>query len=63
MSTHQEELPDRRPDEIKTIEKNGYPEPAPRVAAEDLRFVVRESLKLGLRMISEIDRALRALTR
>jgi hypothetical protein len=63
MSTYQEERPNPRPDERKTIEKNGFTEPAARVAADDLRFVVKEGMKLGVRIISEIDRALRALTR
>lgn len=63
MSTNPDERPEPLTDERKTIEKNGYPEPAPRAAADDLRFVVRESLKLGMKVLSELDRVLRVLTR
>ncbi|WP_162010068.1 hypothetical protein [Pelodictyon luteolum] len=63
MSNYQIERPNPRPEERKTIEKKVFIEPTARVAADDLRFVVKEGLKLGVRIISEIDRALRALTR
>ncbi|EAT58400.1 hypothetical protein CferDRAFT_0339 [Chlorobium ferrooxidans DSM 13031] len=45
----------------KPVEKRGFP-PVPRHPAnQDLRFVVSESFRLGMRILSEIDKALRAL--
>ena len=45
----------------KTVEKTGFPPAPPRAAMEDLRFIVKESIRLGARFISELDRLLSAL--
>lgn len=47
----------------KPVETQGYTQPPRRPASLDLRFVVEESLKFGLRVIGEIDRALQKLNR
>jgi hypothetical protein len=49
---------------VKPVEKRGFPPvpPVPRPPAnQDLRFVVSESFRLGMRILSEIDKALKAL--
>jgi hypothetical protein len=45
----------------KPVEKRGFPPTPPPPAIDDLHFLVRESLQLGKRIISEIDRALRIM--
>jgi hypothetical protein len=49
---------------VKPVEKRGFP-PVPPIARppanQDLRFVVSESFRLGMRILSEIDKAIRIL--
>jgi hypothetical protein len=45
----------------KPVNKNGFPPDPPKAAMEDLRFIVKESIKLGGKAITELDRLLSAL--
>ncbi|MBM3421638.1 MAG: hypothetical protein FJY09_00060 [Chlorobi bacterium] len=45
----------------KPVEKNGFPSVPPGAAMEDLRFIVKESIRLGGKAITELDRLLSAL--
>ncbi|MBV5328597.1 MAG: hypothetical protein JZU65_13345 [Chlorobium sp.] len=45
----------------KTIEKSGYPVIPPPPAMNDLRFIVKQSLLIGSRIITELDRFLRRM--
>jgi hypothetical protein len=45
----------------KPVEKRGFPPPPPRPAIADLRFMVKESLKLGSKIIAEINQAIRII--
>jgi len=45
----------------KPVEKTGFPPVPPKAAMEDLRFIVKESIRLGARCITELDRLLSAL--
>ncbi|MBM3162005.1 MAG: hypothetical protein FJZ79_01460 [Chlorobi bacterium] len=45
----------------KPVEKTGFPPLPPKVAMEDLRFIVKESIELGGRFVTELDRLLSEL--
>ncbi|MGB8248327.1 MAG: hypothetical protein HGB27_09520 [Chlorobiaceae bacterium] len=45
----------------KPVEKTGFPPAPPRAAMDDLRFIVKESIRLGGRFITELDRLLSSL--
>ncbi|MEI6846849.1 MAG: hypothetical protein WCK32_02255 [Chlorobiaceae bacterium] len=46
----------------KPVEKRGFPPIPPRPPAnQDLRFVINQSIRLGMKIISEIERALKIL--
>lgn len=47
--------------QFKPVEKHGFPPAPPKAAMDDLRFIVRESIKLGGKAITELDRFLSAL--
>lgn len=51
--------PENKP--FKPVEKKGFPAVPPGAAMDDLRFIVRESIKLGGKAITELDRLLSAL--
>ncbi|NTW62485.1 MAG: hypothetical protein HGA46_00020 [Chlorobiaceae bacterium] len=61
MSDHEDNR--KTPDQIKdkTIEKSGYPVIPPPPAMNDLRFIVKQSLIIGSRMITELDQFLRRM--
>ncbi|NTW69074.1 MAG: hypothetical protein HGB23_04420 [Chlorobiaceae bacterium] len=52
---------DNRPLSGKPVEKRGFPPVPRRPANQDLRFVISESFRLGMRILSELDKALKAL--
>jgi len=46
----------------EAITKTSQPQPPMRAAAsQDLRFVIKESMRLGLRFLVEVERALKKL--
>ncbi|MCF8382785.1 MAG: hypothetical protein K9G39_04200 [Chlorobium sp.] len=45
----------------KPVEKTGFPPVPPRAAMDDLRFIIKESIRLGARCITELDRLLSEL--
>lgn len=56
---HSGKLPENT--SAKPVEKSGYPPLPPKAAMDDLRFIVKESIKLGGRLVTELDRLLSAL--
>jgi hypothetical protein len=45
----------------KPVEKSGFPPTPPPMAMDHLRFIVKESIKLGGRFIRNLDRLLSEL--
>ncbi|GEM_PF-332997 len=61
MTERNETKPSHRQTNFKPVEKTGFPPVPPKPAMNDLRFIVRESLRLGSRFIYELDRLLSSL--
>lgn len=61
MTERSDKLPETAKRDDKPVIKRGFPPTPPRPAMDDLRFMVKESLQLGKKIISEIDRAIKIM--
>ncbi|NTU97912.1 MAG: hypothetical protein HGA62_08895 [Chlorobiaceae bacterium] len=55
--TNKDTEPRLNPD--KPVEKTGFPLPGIRPAVEELRFIYRESLRLSMNILTEIENMLK----